>query len=289
MSNFIPGFRNQIILGSGGSAKVLPVLPGSSFSMPKNYAIPELFSGNNLFQYVAVEGLQYPMISLNTMITKGWFSAALLNGWFITRTNDDVADIGGLTYWDGKRGVAATGCKVNVMTIGATKGETLMRCRVTIMGAGAISVITEQPDTTTLLKDTPAAFHHVTLSGGLNTTGGHANACAAWDLMLSNNLDMCPELNATPYPTEHNSGRFTATLRVVKQAGADVPVDGTSCAFAIAVPGGSTVTLTAQNPLYLDPNERTVQSPRQMREFNAVLLGKDAGGTFNTNAPVLIA
>jgi len=279
MGNWIPGFRNQIVLDN----VVLPVLPGSTFSMPKNYTIPDVFSGNNLFQFVYVEGLQYPMISLNTMVMSNWFTAQKMALWFLTRNGDDVASAGTLQYWDGKRGIQAENCKINVMSIGATSGEPLLRCRLTLLGAGAITQLGAKPSAGTIAA-TPAAFHHVTLGGGLSTTPGDAKSVASWDLTFSNNLDVCPELNATPYPTEHNSGRLTGTMRLVKQAGANMLADGTACTFTISPPSGTPVTITVHNPLCLDPEERTVQSPRQMREYNYALLGQSP-----TSAPFSVA
>jgi len=266
-TGFTPGLRNQVVLGSA----VLPVLQGSSFSMPKNLAIPQVFSGNNLFQFNSVEGLRYPVVNLNTLLTKEWFTAANLTKWFLTRTGDDVPTAGALQYWDGASGVSVPACKLNMLSIGGSYGD-LMRVRMTILGYGTPSALTSKPSSS-VIESTPASFFHVSASGGLSTTKDAANAFSSFDIVLSNNLDVEPELAATNYAQEINSGQLTGTMRLVMQAKRTPPADGTECSFTITPPGGTPVTITVLNPESLDPEERAVQFPRQMRERNFVLKG----------------
>jgi len=267
-SLFTPGLRNQIMLGS----QVLPVLPGTTFSMPENMIIPQVFSGNNLFQYVYVPGLQYPTINLNTMIIKEWFTAVNLNAFF-TRSGDDVAEVsGGLKYWDGAAGISVPGCKVGMLQIGASIGD-LARCRMTLIGYSTVSALVAKPSSD-YIGSNPAAFQHITASGGLSTTPGAVGAFSSFDLTLSNNLDVCPDLIGERYPAEVNSGQLTGTLRVVQQAKATLLTDEGAATFVITPPGGSAVSLAVQRVVCIDKEERTLQFPRQMRERNFVLLGK---------------
>lgn len=269
-SVFTPGYRNQIVLGS----TLLPVLAGTRFSMPENMIIPQVFSGNNLYQYVYVPGLQYPTISLNTFVTKDWFTAVKLNAFF-ERVSDDVASAGALQYWDGYRGISVPICKVNTLSLGASLGD-LVRCQIVLIGTGTVSELTSIPSSD-YVDVNPTAFQHVAVGGDLSTAASAANALSSWDLVLSNNLDVCPDLNGTRNPTEVNSGQFTATLRIVQQAKATAVANGGDVVFTITPSGdGTPVGITAHNIVCMDREERTVQFPRQMRERNYVLLGNGA-------------
>lgn len=271
-TNWSPGLRAQVALGGAPVA----VLEGSSFSMPRNLSIPNVFTGNNLYQYVYVEGLQYPTVSLNTIITRDWFIANTINGWF-TRVSDDVASAGTLAFWDGTSGWQASASKVGMLSIGGSMGQ-MMRCRLVIIGYGTLTAISAKPSATALSQN-PTSFQHVGFSGGLASGAADAKSLAGFDLVLNNNLDMCPEFNGgTTMPAEFNSGQLTGTLRIVKQAAATRLADGASSVITVT-PGGSggtPVSFTIPNPVCLDPNERAVQFPRIMREYNYALLGNAA-------------
>lgn len=278
MSNFLFGLRNVIKLGS----VTLPILQGSMVSMPKNYNIPAVFSADNLFQFVYVEGLQYPTFQINTQINMSWFTADVLKGWFglpySGRSQDDVATAGALVYFNGVDGISASDCKVNMLRIGGSAGDVL-RCTLVILGYGTIDpAVVVEPIGLTKVTATPASFQHVTSTGKMSTTKNATGAFASFDLTLNNNLDVNPEMNGSVYPTDFNAGMFTAALRLVMQARATRPADGVSSppVLTIAPPGASNVGITLANLLCLDPNERSVQFPRQMREYNFALLGADA-------------
>lgn len=276
MGNFLFGLRNVIKLGT----VTLPVLQGSMVSMPKNYNIPQVFSAQNLFQFEYVEGLQYPTFQINTQINSSWFTAAVLKGWFglpySGRTNDDVPTAGAIVYFNGVDGLSASDCKVNTLRIGATNGE-VCRCVLVVMGYGTIDeAVVVQPSGLTKVTATPASFQHVSATGGLSTTKNAAGAFGSFDLTLNNNLDVNPELNYSVNPTDFNAGQFTAALRLVMQARATRLANGTDATISITPPSGSKVDFALLNALCQDPNERSVQFPRQMREYNYVLLGNDA-------------
>ena len=274
-SNWTPGLRNQVLLDS----IVLPVLPGSTFSMPRNLDVPQVFSGNNIFQFVYVEGLQYPVVDLQLLVHKSWWNWTRLNAWF-TRTDDDVASAGTLQWWNGATGFSVSGCKVNVLSIGASIGQ-YVRCRVALVGTGTFKTLTSRPDTSTTITDPGARFQHVTLGGGLSPHQNEAHSAVSFDLTLSNNLDVCPELDSEFFQNgvlnkmpDQNSGQLTASMRLVMQAKATRPADGTDCTFAITAPGATVpVTFTVKNPVCLDPREMTIQFPRQLKEYNYVCLG----------------
>lgn len=279
MLGITPRLRGIVSIGG----LVLPCLEGTTFSMPKNYAVPMVASGDNLFQYQIVEGLQYPTLSINTLVTKNNLTAALLNSWF-NRSNDDVASMGALIYWDGARSISVTACKLNMFSIGGSQGE-LLRCRLVIIGYGAPTLGASKPSGSAFDTSTPTTFKHVSASGGIiiGAPNTEANAIASFDLMMSNNLDISPEMNNTFYPSTCNAGQFTATLRIVQQAAATRPPDFEppstvhTCLFTITPPGASAVTFTVENPICTDPEERTQGGYRQMREYNYLCLGKADG------------
>lgn len=270
---FTPGLRNQIML----DGNVLPVMQGSQFSMPENMTLPQVFSGNNLFQYQYVPGLQYPTITLHTQVMAGWFTAANLNKWFITRISDDVASAGALQYWDGASGISIPNAKVNSISLGGSQGD-MVRCTLVLIGYGTPSALVEKPSSDTI-DTNPAKFADIAVTGGLSSTPGDAKALSSFDIAISNNLDVCPDLNGTEYPTDVNSGQLTGTLRVVQQAKATALATGGNVTFTITPPGGSPVALAIANVVCLATRERSVQFPRQMRERNYVLLGNGGPDT----------
>jgi len=276
-TNWSPGLRNQVSLGS----IVLPVQPGSSLSMPRNLTIPQMFSGNNLFQFVHVEGLQFPVLDLQLFITAPWWLAAAMQLWF-TRTDDDVQSAGALSFWNGVTKIATTASKVNLLVVGGSLGQ-ILRCRLVIVGMGDITIAaTGTPPLATKLTGAPATFQHVALGSGLSSTPLDAKAVASFDLTLSNNLDVCPEINdalfvagvLTTLP-EQNSGQLTGSLRLVKQAKAAPLAEELSgnSTIAITPPGGTVATITLMRPVCHDPREMSVQFPRQLKEYNYTLLG----------------
>jgi hypothetical protein len=71
-------------------------------------------------------------------------------------------------------------------------------------------------------------------------------------------------------------------------AEATAPATGDKLAFSILPPGATAgVKITASNLLLNDPNERRLQMPRALREYNYTLLGINNTGTLG--APVTIA
>jgi len=272
-TNFTPGLRKIITLGGN----VLPTLQGCNFSMPKNYEIPWVFSGESMFQFAYVEGLQFPTVRLNLAVTQDWFTVGNLQNWFVRSgaPQDDVASAGILVYWDGAHGVSVPVSKVASLSLGASRGNASMRCQLVLVGAGEPAVINTKPDVS-VLQSNVAGFHHVALSGGLANAEGQAASIAAWDLVISNNPDVSPELNGTPYPAEHNAGPMTGTMRLVQQAHAAKPANGTECIFTVTPPAGTPLGIHAKHPLCMDPEERTDQMVRQMREYNFTLLGESA-------------
>lgn len=284
-----PGYRASALIDKGASSLVLPALPGSSASMPKNYNIPTLITGNNIYQFIAVEGLQFPVLNLNLAVLGGtgegaWFSATELNSW-LTRTNDDVASIGALKIWDAYQGFSAATCKHADFSLGGSQGE-LVRCSARFWGAGAVTAIAPgAAPNNKIISGSPASFQHAWFS---------SSGIVSWDLSWSNNLMPNPSLPTSEsannvYPSEINAGMYTARLRLVMLPDATPPADGAAFTVSVKPPNAAAaVVFTCNNPLRLDPQERTFQMPRALREYNYVLLGKDASATTWT-APITIA
>lgn len=274
--SIIQGYRGVVKIGTA----LMPALPGSTISMPKNYNLPQFISGNNIYQLNAVEGLQFPVVSLVLAVTKEWFTAANLRAWSPDvgsgRPGDDIPSIGSLYVWDGANGIQAENCKHADFSIGVSQGE-LVRCTARFFGGGQVTDYTYAG--TEILTSTPAAFQHTGHSG----TG----RIVSWDLSWSNALMPNPALpvaghNASdPHPSELNAGLFTARLRLVMQADQDPPADGTALSLYVKPPGTSgAVTFTCNNLLRLDPQERTLQMPRQLREYNYICRGIAGAGSW---------
>jgi len=305
---YTPGYRNAMAMKKpGGSAWVnLPILPGTGFAMPYNYQIPPVISGFNVYQFNAVEGLQFATINLQTLIMKTWWSgskADLWEKWFPERAdNDDVLDLGNgtdpcLEFWFGSaegptspegRGFTFNRGKVNWVRLSASQGD-LVRLSMQILATG-FAAITTIPAEIKIITDPPAASQHVELGGALtHSPGPTGTPVVSWELTLMNNLMPSPLLNSEVYPYEFNAGQFTASMRLVMPVAVDLPTEAgpgllpTACEFTIKCPtdrreppGSETdaMTFKVMNYLAFDPRERTVALPRQLKEVNYACLGK---------------
>jgi hypothetical protein len=214
--------------------------------------------------------VRFPVVILETCISKDWFNPATLNGWFgLPDRGDDVPSAGEWTYWDGARGGVAPNCKVHRLRIGASQGDEC-RCTIEAHGAGEIVHLGARPSAK-MLAGEPALFRHISFGGSLSTVARNRATCGSFDLDLCNNLDPCPDLNGTKYPTEHNSVQLTAVMRLLLNAGALPVADNTPCMFTICPPGGNAVVIAAKGPVCIDRNTTVLQASRQLREYNYLL------------------
>lgn len=317
---YTPGYRNAMAMCKPGTSNWvnLPILPGTGFVMPYNYQIPTVISGYNVYQYNAVEGLQYATINLQTLVMRSWWAGSrtdLWQNWFPERaTLDDVPDLSqtpGVTdclkFWFGSdagptvgRGFTFKAGKVNWVRLGATQGD-LIRLSMQILATG-FTPIEAIPDEIRLISDAPAASQHVELGGALTHSPGQVGTpIVSWELALMNNLMPSPLLNSEVYPYEFNAGQFVATMRLVMPVAVDLPQEAgpgelpTSCDFTIKCPTdrreppgteSDGVTIKVKNYLALDPRERTVMLPRQLKEVNYACLGQYLTGEQTMAMPV---
>lgn len=282
--SIIQGYRGICTLG----ASVIPVLPGSSVAMPKNYNLPPTIGGLNSFQIMAVEGLQFPVFNFVLLPTADWFTTETLTAWVLREATpgvgyDDVAAVGATSLFDGYSGIAAAAAKHASFNLSVSQGE-ILRTSAQFWGSGAITSGTSVHGTsTTFYANTPATWAQT----GYDTTG-----IISWDLSWSNNLMPNPALPVLATeslainvaPSEHNAGMFTARLRVVMQANTARPADATPITLSVAPPNGDPVVFYLPNPLCVDLESRSIQLPRSLREYNYILRGDY--GSSPAGAPV---
>jgi hypothetical protein len=109
-------------------------------------------------------------------------------------------------------------------------------------------------------------------------------------------------LNSEVYPYEFNAGQFTGSMRLVMPVAVDLPLEVApgllpeSCNFIIKCPTdrrepgeGDAMTFKVKNYLALDPRERTVMLPRQLKEVNYACLGEWKTGDPAMSRPIEFA
>lgn len=260
------GYRGSVDLGTAPIR--MPVMPGSTFSIPMNYQFPPV-AHNMAYQYTRVRGLQVPVANLSLLVTEAWFSAVNLEAWLMTRVNDDTGVIaGGGEFWDGASGYEMTDIKVNTLVLGSSQGQPISATMMLMMAepGGALTA-----PTYTVITEHPLDWSRVSFT--------NIDSVVAWQLMITNSCTPNP-IHASSYnPSEINAGRFLASLRLTLLAEATPPVDGVSFAINIAKPtAAKTVTFTAVNPLCLTPNERAIHPDRAFRQYDYALLGSSSLG-----------
>lgn len=273
------GYRGGLDAITGLATQIrLPAMPGSTSSMPKNYGFPQP-AANNAYQYLYYEGLQVPVLNASMLVTEDWFSATNLNAWFMTRTNDDLAEVGlGFRFWDGYSGVTMAGAKGNTFSLGSVQGQPISASCM-FMGTDLTAIV--GTPSFTVITSNPLTWSRVTIAG--------ITQVASWQLMWTNNCTPNPEHNASVHPSEINAGPPAASLRVTLAAEAAQPVDGSDITITIAKPVAATsLVITCRNPKVLAPNERAIQPARAFRQYDMNLLG-DVDGTPAEVCPLLIA
>ena len=276
-----------------GSVYVL-ANPGGAFAMPRALNIPYPLS-YSLHGYVNfADGLRFPVVTSPAIpmnSTTPWFTGALLNSWFFTRSaapvNDLTAVSGGIIFSD--NGIASgTGLgtwralnpKGAGFTLFVEKGQPL---GMLLRFAGTDRDTTVGSLPTGPLDGTPLMFDAVTLGGDLASS-------AITGLTLNYDTGLTPnmELDGTLRPVELNAGLPTASLQIRMNStnSANAPGWNSDPTLYTAITGtislkrlagaGNTVRFSFSNGVLIDPDERRQVAGRVKRVHNYNLLGTNS-------------
>lgn len=273
-----------------GSVRVLN-RPGGALTMPRQLDIPYPISYQQFGLMNHADGLRFPVLQVPAIPmdqTDPWFTAALLNAWFVTRSampTSDLAEIAsGIIFCD--NGVVATtgrgGWKVLKpkgagFVLSVEKGQPIgfqMRFAGTDRTATGVSAPAGG------IEGTPLEFDAATLGGDL-ANKGIIGATLQWDTGLTPNM----ELDGTARPVEQNAGMPTASLSIRMNATTDASPPGwnedptayAEIAGSISIVresgGGNTVEFSFERGILQNPDDRRQGQGRIIREFSYNLLG----------------
>src|SRR5581483_11370951 len=100
MSGIRQGYRGWVAFTPTAASPiyVLCRLPGAQLAMPRNLDTLYPASNQPFGEINLADGLQFPTLNMPLVPMTGmatpWWTAAILNAWFKTRTNDDLSAIG---------------------------------------------------------------------------------------------------------------------------------------------------------------------------------------------------
>lgn len=281
--------------GFGGWTKIGSIFvlcrPGGSLTMPRQLDIPHPISYQSHGQLNYADGLRFPVTQLPMIPmdqASPWFTAALLNAWFMTRTSAPVWDLaeitGGLQFSDnGVNSGAGLGSwmvlkpKGAGFTVNVDKGQPVGFLG-RFAGTDRSSTLASAP--TGGLTGTPLEFDSVTLGGDLASKG-----IIGVSLQVDTGLTPNMALDGTARPVEHNAGLLTASLTIRMNAQSTVSPPGWNVdpAAYSEIAGTITIARTADEGdavefsfgrgILVNPDDRRQGQGRVIREFTYNLLG----------------
>lgn len=291
--------------GFGGFAKIGSVYvlnrPGGAVTMPRQLDIPYPISYHNHGALNFADGLRFPVVNMPAVpmdSTTPWFTAALLNAWFMTRAvmpGNDLTEIAngilfcdnGVVSGNGLGGWKVLKPKGAGWTLNVEKGQPV---GFQMRFAGTDRTTTGLAAPSSGLEGTPLEFNAVTLGGDLASAG-----IIGCSLQFDGGLTPNMELDGTARPVEQNAGMQTASLTIRMNATASVAPPGWNVdptAYA-AISGtisiqrlagaGNAVVFSVTRGILQNPDDRRQGQGRIIREFTYNLLGT------TTTDPVTIA
>ena len=275
-------YSGKVVLGPTGTGTLLPALAPVNVVAPRNL-MPTPVMGAYVYWHMAA-GLRQPMVDIRFAcrdVDGEVLSDAFLSLFFgrtADTAHDTTAVTGGLHIWDGYRGVSLGGVKGESITLAGSKGEIVTFSARFV--AASITPLTSDPlpSAPTWSAAPVLSFNSVNFSGQLNNR--------VWSFMLSyaNNHSPDMALDGTTFPAAWNAGMATADLQLTTQSRDDAYVpgavsggvpDGSPIEFTITGSSGA-VTFTVANPHNQTPDNRIINPPRVMRQWQFLCLGADA-------------
>lgn len=291
--------------GFAGYTKVGSVFvlsrPGGQFSMPRALDTPYPISYTNHGLQNYADGLRFPVVNAPAIPMNSaspWFTGALLNSWFMTRSafpNVDLTAITGGVIFSDNGIVSGTGLgtwralnpKGAGFRIGTNKGQPV-GCILRFAGTDRDTTVGSVPAAP--VDGSPLMFDSVTLGGDFANVG-ITGVLLDVDTGLTPNM----ELDGTLRPTEMNAGMVSAALTIWMNStsGADAPGWNSDPTLYTETSGnmtvrrasgaGNSVRFSWTRGVLVNPDERQQQQGRVGRMFTYNLFGS------STTDPVTIA
>ena len=281
-------YTSAIKIGS----TIWPVYPGATLTCPKNWAVNPIVG--NYWAWNVGDGLQMPVLEVRMVVldtATSVLSATNLNNW-LARSADvahDTTDLGNITLFDGRSTVTMSNCKMDGFTISTSKGEEI-NATFRFVGCGL---------TTTYHQETQLSNYRPTWSqsnvlrfSAVRFLSPSNDAPWGFGMNFSHGHTPNLNLNGTDFPSAQNAGMMAAGITMTVQAASDnaaggPPITDSTGVIQFRIGGTFTrngssytsqfsTTFTLNQCLNNTPNDRQINIPRNMRQYNYIALGNDA-------------